>query len=162
MALLNGVKTLTGHWFDRTKEYRARQAGAAALFASIETVTLSPLPCWAHLDDSEIRQRVSRLVTEIEEETTRMHEREGTSPLGMNAVQQEDPHGGPKEFERSSAPLFHAVSEKVRQQLREAYSVFLENYRIAAERFKEGHFDVRFPSGSFPPPLPYVEAIAPG
>jgi hypothetical protein len=159
-ALLTGTMTLIGHWFDRTKEYRARQAGNPALYPSTETVTLSPLPCWTHLDDSEIKQRVTRLVQEIEDETTKMYQKDQTSPLGMDQVLRQDPHSRPKPLKRSPTPLFHAASRKVRQQLLEAYSTFLESYRIAAGRFKEGDFNVRFPTGSFLPPGPYRHAAA--
>jgi len=46
--LLDG-EPLEGLWFDRTKEYSARNRGktiSPGQFATTETVTLSPLPCW--------------------------------------------------------------------------------------------------------------------
>ncbi|MGH7488564.1 MAG: transposase, partial [bacterium] len=50
-ALLDG-EVLTGHWFDRTREYAERNQGLPferLRFAAVETVVLSPIPCWAHL-----------------------------------------------------------------------------------------------------------------
>ena len=50
-ALLDG-QPLVGHWFDRTREYAARNQGEAfspLRFATEETVELSPIPCWADL-----------------------------------------------------------------------------------------------------------------
>jgi hypothetical protein len=50
-ALLDGTPA-QGTWFDRTKEYGARQRGeeiSPRRFATTETVTLSLLPCWQHL-----------------------------------------------------------------------------------------------------------------
>ncbi|HEX9941733.1 MAG TPA: transposase, partial [Thermoanaerobaculia bacterium] len=49
---LLGGEPLTGYWFDRTQEYaarRRRQEHDPLRYATLETVTLSPLPCWAHL-----------------------------------------------------------------------------------------------------------------
>ena len=51
MPSVNG-EPLAGIWFDRTKEYSARYHGktnSPGQFATPETVTLSPLPCWEHL-----------------------------------------------------------------------------------------------------------------
>jgi REP element-mobilizing transposase RayT len=159
-ALLNGDQFLTGHWFDRTLEYRARKAGKSETYDSLETVTLTPLPCWTHLEELDRQQQVGALVQQIEEDTARMHQENGTSPLGMDRVLLQDPHGYPEDFERSPAPLFHAATKKGRLLLREAYDTFLMNYRWAAERLKAGDLYVCFPSGSFPPPRPYVEGFA--
>jgi hypothetical protein len=68
-ALLDG-KPLEGHWFDRTREYAARnqrEKHDPSRFASEETVVLSPLPCWAHLTSAAYRKRVSALVDDIEQ-----------------------------------------------------------------------------------------------
>ena len=56
----------------------------------------------------------------------------------------------------SPAPLFHAASKKVRIELYRAYGEFLGAFRTAAEKLKAGMRDVVFPSGSFPPALPWV------
>jgi len=48
-ALLDGTP-LEGNWFDRTKEYAARNQGKhfdPLDFATTETVELTPIPCWA-------------------------------------------------------------------------------------------------------------------
>jgi hypothetical protein len=46
--------------------------------------------------------------------------------------------------------------EERAQALRAAYAEFLAAFRRAAERLKKGQLNVRFPQGSFPPPLPFV------
>src|SRR3954470_24907645 len=69
-ALLDG-EPLTGHWFERTREYAERNQGLPfdrLRFATVETVTLSPLPCWAHLSPDQYRARVASLVESIEAE----------------------------------------------------------------------------------------------
>jgi hypothetical protein len=45
-------EALTGHWFDRSREYAARNQREdfePLRYATEETVELSPVPCWAHL-----------------------------------------------------------------------------------------------------------------
>jgi hypothetical protein len=59
-ALLDGVP-LKGHWFDRTREYAARnqhEEFGRLQFVSDESVVLSTLPCWAHLTAAAYRNRV--------------------------------------------------------------------------------------------------------
>jgi putative transposase len=162
VALLNGVKTLTGVWYDRTKEYRARRGGKSEVHSSVETITLTPLPCWAALDDEKSQQNAISLIQEIENETARMHKEKGTSPLGMEAVLKHNPHSRPKSIKNTPAPLFHAATRDAREKLRAAYQSFVECYRNAAERLKSGEFNVAFPSDCFPPPRPFVVAHAPG
>jgi hypothetical protein len=161
-ALLDGRATVEGRWFDRTKEYRAKQAGREETHSTVETVKLSPLPCWADLEPEDVQRRVREIVEEIERETAAMHEENGTKPLGMNRVVKQHPHSRPKNLERSPAPSFYAATKKAREALRVAYRVFLEQYRVAAEQLKSGDFDASFPVGSFPPPRPFVVDLAPG
>ena len=61
---------MEGTWFDRTLEYNAFLRGKElerGESASLETVRLSPLPCWKHLPEGAYRARVAELVREINE-----------------------------------------------------------------------------------------------
>jgi hypothetical protein len=44
----------------------------------------------------------------------------------------------------------------MRQGLYEGYAWFVAAYREASEKLRNGNRMVSFPTGSFPPPLPYV------
>ena len=69
-ALIDG-EPLVGHWFNRTREYAARNQGEAfspLRFASEETVVLSPIPCWARLSPPAYRRRIRILVGDINAE----------------------------------------------------------------------------------------------
>jgi hypothetical protein len=57
---------------------------------------------------------------------------------------------------KSPAPLFHAASKAVRRELYEGYAWFVAAYREASEKLRNGNRAVSFPTGSFPPPLPFV------
>ena len=54
-------------------------------------------------------------------------------------------------MKRSPAPAFHAFTKRARNELHTAYALFYAAYRDAADKLKEGHLDVVFPPGSFPP-----------
>ena len=70
--LLSG-KALEGVWIDRTTAFRARTAGETMKKEDLELrleVRLSPLPCWAHLDDDTYRSRVAELMNAIAQESS--------------------------------------------------------------------------------------------
>ena len=150
---------LEGVWHDRTQEYRYRLRGKEpepGQFATVETLTLDPLPCWKHLPPEEYRRRIAELVAEIEEEARVAREAKGIEPLGVDAVRRQQPHTRPNRTKKSPAPLFHTASKKAYQSLREAYSRFVAAFRDAAEKLRAGDRMVAFPEGSFPPAAPFV------
>jgi hypothetical protein len=150
---------LSGHWYDRTREYLARRTGKNAdplKHATAETVTFSPLPCWKHLSPEAYRKRVANLATEIEEDAAAARKRTGAEPLGVAAILGQDPTSRPKRLKKSPAPLFHAASKAIRHFLYEGFSWFVAAYRTAAEKLQRGDPDPCFPTGSFPPALPFV------
>ena len=157
-ALLEG-EPVEGYWFDRTQENGARrrnQEFERLRFATREVVTLSPLPCWEHLPAEKQRERIADLVREIEDEAAENRERTGLPSLGPTAIRTQNPHDCPEKTKRSPAPLFHAFSQRVHRELRDAYHRFLGAFREAAERLRAGDLSAAFPDGCFPPALPFV------
>ena len=59
---------------------------------------------------------------------------------------------------RSPAPLVHAASKRMREEIYRVYALFVAAFREAAEHLKAGDRSARFPEGSFPPGLPFVKA----
>jgi hypothetical protein len=160
-ALLTG-EPLAGYWFDRTREYAARacrERFERLRFATAETLSIEPLPCWRHLSVSEIRKRIRDLLMEIEAAVAL--ERQGEKPLGIDAILRQDPHEAPERPKRSPAPDFHAVTRAARDDLREAYRQFVSAFRAAATKLRAGDRSASFPPGSFPPAMPFVEALHP-
>jgi hypothetical protein len=105
--LLDG-EPLEGLWFDRTKEYSARNRGktiSPGQFATTETVTLSPLPCWEHLSPEQLRSRVEAIVQRIEETAARGREESGSAVLGPTAVRAQKPFDQPARPKKSPTPL---------------------------------------------------------
>jgi hypothetical protein len=125
-------------------------------FATIETLTLSPLPCWKHLSEEKRRQLIASLVAEIESEAAARRQLTGRQVLGVSAVRGQHPFDRPRKPKKSPAPWFHAASKAARQELYTAYRSFVVAFRGAAEKLQAGNLTVPFPTGSFPPALPFV------
>jgi hypothetical protein len=119
--------------------------------STLETVVLSPLPCWEHLQPEEYRDRIRGLVERVEEETAADRERTGIPTLGREAILTQDPQHRPEKLAKSPAPFVHAASKAARLALYQSYSWFVAAFREAAEKFRRGDRDV-----SFPPALPFV------
>jgi hypothetical protein len=161
-ALLDG-ESVTGRWVDRTLEQvasRRRLPVDPESFVTVESFSLTPLPCWRDLPEHQARSRVRWLVADIEHERRGREEGTGQLPLGREFVCRQDPRHEPNRIRKGHAPLAHTASRAARDVLREAYRLFLGAYRQAAERLRSGGLDVLFPDGAFPPALPCRHAPA--
>ncbi|MEA2599351.1 MAG: REP-associated tyrosine transposase, partial [Acidobacteriota bacterium] len=157
-ALIEGT-TLEGHWFDRTREYAARNQREEITrlqFAEEESVILSPIPCWAHLSPDVYRARIAGIVETLESEAARLRSLNGTSVLGVAAILAKDPQHRPESIACSPAPLVHAATKAARKAFYDAYAWFVAAFRQAAEKLRQGDRNAVFPAGSFPPALPFV------
>jgi len=156
--LLDGEPT-QGIWFDRTQEYAARRRGEEfepLRYATPYSVTLSPLPCWEDLLAELQRQRIAEIAEEIGAEASTRREEKGVAPMGADAVRRQNPHTRPAKSKKSSAPLFHAATKRVREDLLNVYYAFVAAFREAAEKLKAGNRNAAFPIGCFPPGMPFV------
>jgi hypothetical protein len=145
--------------FNRTREYEARNRGESfheRQFASPETVTLEPLPAWAHLPPEKVTELIREMVERIEVQAAQRREETRAVPLGPAAIKAQRPHHRPSKLKKSPAPLFHAATRRIRRELYDAYKFFLAAFRDASERLRSGDRNARFPSGCFPPALPFV------
>ena len=154
-------RPLTGRWVDRTLAYaasRRRRPLDSGAFTKMETVRLTPLPCWRSSSESDRLRALRELVEDIEKEGRVQQSRTGRPPLGRDTVLRGDPRHVPNRLRKGPAPLVHAASRAARDALREAYRRFLGAYRQAAEKLRSGALDVLFPEGAFPPALPFRSA----
>jgi hypothetical protein len=157
-ALLDGTR-LEGHWFDRTKEYIARNQGKdfdPLDFATTETVELTPIPCWAHLSSDAYRRSIQALVGDLESQAAQARKAAGIQVLGVAAILSQDPQNRPAKLAHSPAPLVHAATKAARNFFYQTYAAFVSAFRIATEALRRGQRDAPFPPGSFPPALPFV------
>jgi len=157
-SLLTGAPAV-GYWFNQTQEYAARRRGEKfdrMKYATREILVLSPLPCWKHLSDEVRRQLVVEMIADIEAEAALRRQHSGCQVLGVSAVRGQHPFDRPARPKKSPAPLFHAASKLVRQELWAAYAWFVAAFRDASAKLRSGDRLARFPAGSFPPALPFV------
>ncbi len=157
-ALMHGTP-LQGHWFDRTRQYAARNQGEELRqdqYVFAESVVLSPIPCWAHLPVDRYRERIKSLVEQVDTEAARARRQSGASVLGAKAILAQDPLTRPDSVARSPAPLVHAATKAARKLFHGIYAEFVSAFRAAAEALRQGRQEVSFPAGSFPPAMPFV------
>ncbi len=157
-ALIDG-KPLAGIWYDRSAEYEADRRGRDVdprAFLAEYALALEPLPCWRHLPAAEYRQRIAEMVYDIEVETARRIFLTGKIPRGPEVIRQQSPLELAIKPKKSPAPFCHAISKEARNQLREAYRLFVEAYRQASAQLRAGNRNARFPEGCFPPALPFA------
>ena len=163
-ALAEGT-AVCGSWHDRTLASSARRKSLPhdpEAFVEREELALVPLPCWQSLDATVYRDRIRRMIGEIEARAWLRQEATGRPPLGREAVYRQNPHLEPNRVKKGPAPLVHAVRPEVRRALRGAYLAFLDAYQRAAGRLRAGLRTVEFPEGAFPPAFPVRTAARTG
>jgi hypothetical protein len=163
-ALVRG-RHLEGIWIDETTLGERRRRGenpSPDEVTSPETLVFSPLPCWRGLPDSECRALVQGLVEAIDRTALERRQATGIRVIGPRGVCRGRRRKRTKPLERSPAPRFHTVTREAWEVLRDAYLVFVSEFRAAAELLRKGVRDPEFPPGSFPPGLPFVPHEATG
>ncbi len=152
LALCDG-RELHGKWVDRVALYeatRSRREGEPAPtardYTTTCTLTLDPIPCWAHLAPGAYRSRVKALY----DDSVREHRPDGPF-LGRKAVLRMHPHHRPNRTDRSPAPPCHASGESTRVRFLEAYRAFVAAYREALAALRAGLDAFRFPEGGVLP-----------
>jgi len=163
-ALVHG-EPLEGFWFNRTKEWAARNRGlefGTYDFATKYRVHFSPLPAFRDLPPEEYRQMVADLIAEIEDEGR--GKREGDLVAGVETILSQNPYEPPtRRPKRSARPVFHFQSREAREGLWGELEAFLEEYRFAADALASGKMEAIdwFPEGSYRPQLPFLGTPSP-
>ena len=159
---------MQGEWVDRTALRKAREKcrdPSEADYTFQETLELTPIPCLEHLSREDYLAWVCEVIEDIELEAKRMHEENGTRPLGADAVCAKSPFDEPAPAKRTPAPLFMTASREAFRELMEAYRRVVAAFMEASVRFRAGDEGVEFPIGTFPPapkPRLYPPPRAPG
>jgi len=155
--LLSGQRTLEGIWIDRTAIHRSggyRSSIDESRYVTVETLALSPLPCFAGQDEALQRKWIRECIDAIADEARRDRRASDRARLSKSSIGRRD-SSVVQPMKRTAAPWVHAASRSGARDLRVAYALFLVTYRAAAERLKRG-LDAVFPGGCFPPANPYV------
>jgi len=160
IAALTTGAILRGTWFDRSKEFFARQRGetvSPSQFASSFDVQLAPLPCLQHLTTDQRQTELRHVVREIKAKAAAENQEKGRTPMTVAEILAQDPHSKPSATDRSPAPFVHAGDDSTERAFRVAYRAFVDAFRAGAVRLRERAREIRemFPLGSFPPQLPF-------
>jgi len=160
IAAITTGALLRGTWFDRSKEFLARQRGEhspSMQFATTFDIRLSPLPCLLDITEDERQAHYRRVTGEIQAKAEADNKEEGRTPMTVEAILAQDPHSKPATTDRSPAPFVHASDNSTEMEFRVRYRAFVDAFRAGALRLRERAREVRemFPLWAFPPPLPF-------
>jgi REP element-mobilizing transposase RayT len=163
-ALVHG-NLLRGTWFDRSAEYRARAAGKGVRpgeFATTYDIKLTPLPCLLGLTEDQRQTHYRHVIREIDVAAEAANREKGRTPMGVQAILDQDPHHRPEAPDRSPAPLVHAHDNDRRATYLSAYRVFVANFRAGVDSLNARARQITelFPDWAFPPALPF-KTVAP-
>jgi len=166
IAALTHGDVLRGTWFDRSAEYRARAAGKDVKpgeFATIYDVKLTPLPCLLDLTEDQRQAHYRRVVREFDVAAEAANKEKGRTPMGVQAILDQDPHHRPEALDRSPAPLVHAQDDEKRDEYLAAYREFVTNFRagVASLNARAKEIISLFPDWAFPPAFPFKAAVPP-
>jgi REP element-mobilizing transposase RayT len=164
-ALTHGDR-LRGTWYDRSAEYRARAVGREikpGQFATSYSVQLTPLPCMLDKSADQQQSHYRRVVGEIDAAAAVTNKDKNRTPMGVQAILNQDPHHRPEALARSPAPLVHAHDNEKRDAYLHAYRVFVINFRAGVDSMKAKAKQISdlFPDWAFPPALPFKASAPP-
>jgi hypothetical protein len=164
-SMIRNGRLHRGIWVNRTAVCRARHNRPATPpkqgdYEQEEILALSQLPCWQDLSWEGYQSRVQALVKQVEKDTRVRHRNEGTRPLGRKRVLRQNPHRAPKHPKKGPGPLIIAASKSVKKAFEAAYRDVVAIYMAASARLRAGDRQVRFPEGTFPPALAFVQPRA--
>ena len=164
IAALTTGTLLRGTWFDRSKEFLARQRGENSLpmqFATTFDIKLTPLPRLLDITEDQRQAHYRRVVGEIQSKAEADNKEKGRTPMTVADIIAQDPHSKPATTDRSPAPFVHATDDSTETEFRVAYRAFVDAFRAGALRLRERAREIRdmFPLCAFPPQLPFKEAV---
>ena len=162
IAALTTGALLRGTWFNRSKEYLARQRGENTVpmkFATTFDVRLTSLSCLLDLSEDERQAYYRRVVGEIQGKAEADNKEMGRNPMTVADIIAQDPHSKPNSTDRSPAPFGHASNNDAKVMFRVAYCAFVDAYHSGTLRLRASAREIRdmFPLWSFPPRLPFTE-----
>ena len=148
-------KPIHGVWTSFTARYHATHrkthVPTPGEFDIVYVLRLAVLPCWRAMSAELWRRLVAEMVAEIESEACEERVALETEVLGVEAVLAAEPLSQLPRQRRSRAPSVHAVDAAVRRHLKEQLRLRSQAYDEASQRFRDGEWDVAFPSGMFRP-----------
>ena len=106
-------------------------------------LVVRPLPAWEPLSEIERRERVARMVADVEEEARAA--RQGKAALGAEAVLAQDPLSTPPDSKHSPRPLCHTTRRELAATYKAKYVDWAAAFHAASIEYRQGR------PASFPP-----------
>ncbi len=154
-------------WIDRNQQRRARKRAQRRGDAKPESeeYRVQQILVIHPLLDATTDAGESRAAAAIEARETELgleRRNAGLRPLGRAKILAQSWHAAPKAPKHEPRPLCHSASLALREAFREGYRTFVELFREASERLRDGDLQVSFPDWSFPPGRPLVRPMLAG
>ncbi|MBI4614219.1 MAG: hypothetical protein HY720_11460 [Planctomycetes bacterium] len=144
-------KSRTFRVFDRTAWHKAGCPEEKRPYEKFVRLVIDAPPSWRHMSAKERAARLRALVYAREDEIRKERKAHGKQVLGVRRIKEASPTDRPANPKKSPRPLCHASTRELWEEYRAQYAHFLNLYRVASARFRDGETDVAFPPGSFPP-----------
>lgn len=112
----------------------------------LESLTLTPLPCWEALPAGERSRLVAQLVADIDATAPNTRARD------VAHITAQDPQARPRRTNHSPRPKAHASTKGRWMEAVHRYKSFLAAFRQASRQWLSGSFEVEFPLHCFRPP----------
>jgi REP element-mobilizing transposase RayT len=111
-----------------------------------ESLTLTPLPCWAGLTASQRRRLVAQLVAQINATAPNKAQQDAAH------ISAQDPHNGPRQTKHAARPKAHASTKALWIETVARYRAFVAQFRQASRQWLAGALYTQFPLHCFRPP----------
>jgi len=121
------------------------------LYQEIHFLRVTSLPVLDHLSCRTRTNKIRTLV--IQEEDRIQLERRGKKVLGRQGIMQQNRDGRPEVVETTPEPYCHTKCLATWLSFRTWINNFTDTYKECSRRFRAGDFGIKFPPGSYRPPL---------
>ena len=113
--------------------------------------TIQKPPQWAALSDGNWQKRIQQQVEDQEQLIAERMERENQSFLGKDAVMKQQPTDTPRRIEtrRTLDPKIAAKNKWLRIEALQRLQSFIQSYKDAFKRWRDGETNVIFPAGTY-------------
>jgi REP element-mobilizing transposase RayT len=152
-ALLDGGTVTHHRWRNWTQRWRMEVRTEVNIDrfseecpSNAESLTLTPLPCWAELAAGRRSHHVAQIVAEVDA-TAPNKVQESSARLAA-----QDPRGAPKKTKHTPRPKAHGSNTAIWLEAVRQYRTVVAAFRQASRRWLAGDFGAEFPPHCFRPP----------
>lgn len=114
----------------------------------------TPLPAQKEMTDSQSQTFFRKQVRTLESKFAQDRKENGKLVMGFRKLKKTDPRDRPKDPKTSSEePLCHCCDDEARQEYKQSWREFMDQFIPASADYRDGMTQREFPNGSFKPPI---------